>query len=100
MNIFGEPVSRTFTLQGFTVQFFQRGIVQLDAGGRPRLLNDDGDDQRGDGSFNDQAQHEKAGQVAPAQVPGFAGRQLFTAKDPQAPDSLSAEPARGAHIQA
>jgi len=36
---FGYPTSRTFTLQGFTVQFFQRRIVQLDNGGKARLLN-------------------------------------------------------------
>jgi hypothetical protein len=36
---FGYPTSRTFTLQGFTVQFFQRRIVQLDASGNARLLN-------------------------------------------------------------
>jgi hypothetical protein len=36
---FGCPISRTFLLQGFTVQFFQRQVVQLDAQGRPRLLN-------------------------------------------------------------
>ena len=36
---FGYPVSRTVTLQGFTVQFFQRRIVQLDQAGRARLLN-------------------------------------------------------------
>jgi hypothetical protein len=36
---FGYPISRTFLLQGFTVQFFQRRIVQLDSNGRARLLN-------------------------------------------------------------
>ena len=36
---FGYPVSRTFKLQGFTVQFFQRRIVQLDSAGHARLLN-------------------------------------------------------------
>jgi hypothetical protein len=36
---FGYPTSRAFTLQGFTVQFFQRRIVQLDAAGNARLLN-------------------------------------------------------------
>ena len=36
---FGYPVSRTFLLQGFTVQFFQRRIVQLDPSGNARLLN-------------------------------------------------------------
>jgi len=39
VNTFGYPVSRTFTLQGFTVQFFQRRIVQLDQNGHARLLN-------------------------------------------------------------
>ncbi len=39
LNAFGYPVSRTFRLQGFTVQFFQRRIVQLDQSGQPRLLN-------------------------------------------------------------
>jgi hypothetical protein len=39
INVFGYPVSRTFTLQGFTVQFFQRRIVQLGPDGRARLLN-------------------------------------------------------------
>jgi hypothetical protein len=36
---FGYPTSRTFTFQGFTVQFFQRRIVQLDQNGHARLLN-------------------------------------------------------------
>ncbi len=36
---FGYPVSRTFRLQGFRVQLFQRRIVELDAQGHPRLLN-------------------------------------------------------------
>ena len=36
---FGCPISRTFSLQGFPVQFFQRQVVQLDAQGQPRLLN-------------------------------------------------------------
>ena len=36
---FGYPTSRTFTFQGFTVQFFQRRIVQLDQNGNARLLN-------------------------------------------------------------
>ncbi len=39
VSTFGYPVSRTFLLQGFTVQFFQRRIVQLDPTGRARLLN-------------------------------------------------------------
>jgi hypothetical protein len=39
LAIFGYPVSRTFTLQGFTVQFFQRRIVQLGPNGQARLLN-------------------------------------------------------------
>src|SRR5712692_3683277 len=33
ITTFGYPVSRTFVLQGFTVQFFQRRIVQLDENG-------------------------------------------------------------------
>jgi hypothetical protein len=36
---FGYPTSRTFILQGFTVQFFQRRVVQLDPQGHARLLN-------------------------------------------------------------
>ena len=36
---FGYPTSRTFRFQGFTVQFFQRRIVQLDGAGHARLLN-------------------------------------------------------------
>ncbi|MGI8916801.1 MAG: hypothetical protein ACR2JY_24015 [Chloroflexota bacterium] len=36
---FGYPTSRTFTFQGFTVQFFQRRIVQLGRDGQARLLN-------------------------------------------------------------
>jgi len=36
---FGYPTSRTFTLQGFKVQFFQRRVVQLDQNGNARLLN-------------------------------------------------------------
>ena len=36
---FGYPVSRTFRLQGFTVQLFQRRIVQLGPRGHARLLN-------------------------------------------------------------
>ncbi|MGI8916606.1 MAG: hypothetical protein ACR2JY_23005 [Chloroflexota bacterium] len=39
VTTFGYPTSRTFTLQGFTVQFFQRRIVQLDQSGQARLLN-------------------------------------------------------------
>lgn len=39
VNTFGYPISRTFLFQGFTVQFFQRRIVQLDASGHARLLN-------------------------------------------------------------
>src|SRR5579859_7479968 len=39
VTTFGYPVSRTFLLQGFTVQFFQRRIVQLDSAGHARLLN-------------------------------------------------------------
>lgn len=36
---FGYPVSRTFFLQGFHVQFFQRRIVQIGPDGHARLLN-------------------------------------------------------------
>jgi YVTN family beta-propeller protein len=39
VNTFGYPVSRTFLLQGFQVQFFQRRIVQLAPNGQARLLN-------------------------------------------------------------
>ncbi len=39
VNSFGCPTSRTFNFQGFTVQFFQRRIIQLDQNGAPRLLN-------------------------------------------------------------
>lgn len=39
MNNFGYPTSRTFTLQGSPVQFFQRRIVQLAPDGSPQLLN-------------------------------------------------------------
>jgi hypothetical protein len=38
-STFGYPISRAFVFQGFVVQFFQRRIVQLDAVGRPQLLN-------------------------------------------------------------
>jgi hypothetical protein len=36
---FGYPVSRSFRFEGFTVQFFQRRIIQLTSTGSPRLLN-------------------------------------------------------------
>lgn len=36
---FGYPTSRTFVFQGYTVQFFQRRIVQISHQGSPRLLN-------------------------------------------------------------
>jgi hypothetical protein len=36
---FGYPSSRTFQFLGFTSQFFQRRIMQLDPNGNPRLLN-------------------------------------------------------------
>src|SRR5579862_49340 len=36
---FGYPTSRTFTFLGFTSQFFQRRVMQLDQSGNPRLLN-------------------------------------------------------------
>jgi len=39
VNTFGYPTSRTFPFQGFTVQFFQRRIVQLGPDGQARLLN-------------------------------------------------------------
>jgi hypothetical protein len=39
ITTFGYPTSRTFTFQGFTVQFFQRRIVQLGPDGNARLLN-------------------------------------------------------------
>jgi len=39
VTTFGYPTSRTFLFQGFTVQFFQRRIVQLDQQGHARLLN-------------------------------------------------------------
>ena len=39
LNTFGYPISRTFRLQGYRVQFFQRRVVQLDQQGHPRLLN-------------------------------------------------------------
>jgi|GEM_PF-4639500 len=38
INTFGYPVSRPFLFEGFTVQFFQRRIVQIGANG-PGLLN-------------------------------------------------------------
>jgi hypothetical protein len=39
VDTFGFPVSRTFTLLGCPVQFFQRQVVQLCPGSAPRLLN-------------------------------------------------------------
>lgn len=39
VSTFGYPVSRTFMFRGFTVQFFQRRIVELGPDGRPRQLN-------------------------------------------------------------
>jgi hypothetical protein len=39
INTFGYPVSRAFVFEGMKTQFFQRRIVQLDASGRPRVLN-------------------------------------------------------------
>jgi hypothetical protein len=39
LAMFGCAISRTFQLQGFTVQFFQRRLVQLDEHGHARLLN-------------------------------------------------------------
>jgi hypothetical protein len=36
---FGYPISRAFLFQGFTVQFFQRRIVQIGPDGSARLLN-------------------------------------------------------------
>lgn len=37
--VFGAPTSRTFLLQGFVVQSFQRRAIQLDGQGRPHVLN-------------------------------------------------------------
>jgi hypothetical protein len=39
VTTFGYPTSRAFTFEGYTVQFFQRRIVQLSHSGQPRLLN-------------------------------------------------------------
>jgi hypothetical protein len=39
LDVFGYPISRTFTFQGLTVQFFQRRVVEVDAHGQPRFLN-------------------------------------------------------------
>lgn len=39
VNNFGYPTSRTFTLQGASIQFFQRRIVQLAPDGSPQLIN-------------------------------------------------------------
>ena len=39
LAMFGCAISRTFQFQGFTVQFFQRRLVQLDEQGHARLLN-------------------------------------------------------------
>ncbi len=39
LPMFGCPISLTFLFQGFTVQFFQRRLVQLDEHGQARLLN-------------------------------------------------------------
>jgi hypothetical protein len=39
VTTFGYPVSRAFRFEGFTVQFFQRRIIQLTGDGSPRLLN-------------------------------------------------------------
>ena len=36
-RILGFPISREFTLDGFSVQFFQRVILQLQSGGVSRL---------------------------------------------------------------
>jgi beta propeller repeat protein len=36
---FGFPVSRTVTFLGFTTQFFQRQIIQVNAVGGPQLIN-------------------------------------------------------------
>src|SRR4051794_8017150 len=42
-NIFGDAISREFTLDGFQVQFFQRVVLQAQGGGVSRLnLLDDG----------------------------------------------------------
>lgn len=39
IRTFGHPVSRPFTLQGFTTQFFQREIMQIAPDGSPRTMN-------------------------------------------------------------
>lgn len=39
LRTFGYPVSRPFTLDGFTVQFFQRGIMQMRPDGSVTTLN-------------------------------------------------------------
>lgn len=39
ITTFGYPISRTFRFQAFTVQFFQRRIVEVGNDGRARLLN-------------------------------------------------------------
>jgi virginiamycin B lyase len=39
VGTFGYPVSRTFTLLGFTTQFFQRGIMQIGPDGSARTMN-------------------------------------------------------------
>ncbi len=39
IHTFGPPTSRTFTLEGFTTQFFQRQVMQLTPSGSVRLLN-------------------------------------------------------------
>jgi hypothetical protein len=39
IDIFGYPISRTFTFLGCQAQMFQRQIVQICADGQPRLMN-------------------------------------------------------------
>lgn len=39
IGTFGYPVSRTFTLLGFSTQFFQRGIMQIGPDGAARTMN-------------------------------------------------------------
>lgn len=60
--VFGYPVSRPFTLQGFTVQVFQRHVIQVDPWGQARPLSLP-DDQLPYTSFN--------GSVVPAPDPAL-----------------------------
>src|SRR5207248_3183864 len=88
VNTFGYPVSRTFTLQGFTVQFFQRRIVQLDASGHARLLNMLDPGLMPYNSFNGaQMPSYDSSLVASAPSPGDAAGTLAWVKA-HAPDSF------------